>query len=137
MQLILDPVSFVEKYIFRSKTHITLGETKVFVDWQHSNIYNNVNSPKPCKHALYVYQISTRYTAKLKMADRSRSQDLEPSTSTANPSNTGHQNQPASRKEYFAKRYVSRVFLNDAIERWKHLKTQNGVKSEEEFVKFC
>ena len=46
MQLISDPVSFLEKYIFRSKTHITLGETKVFVDWQHSNIYNNVNSPK-------------------------------------------------------------------------------------------
>ncbi|CAB3999188.1 Hypothetical predicted protein [Paramuricea clavata] len=52
----------------------------------------------------------------------------------ANPSNAGSQNQPGDRKEYFAKRYASKVFVNDAIGRWNDLKTEAGVKSDEEFA---
>ena len=44
----------------------------------------------------------------------------ESSTSKANPSIAGRQNrlnQPGNRKEYFAKRYATKMYLNDAIGR--------------------
>ena len=86
-------------------------------------------------HIKYQFQHAA---AKLTMAD---SRQLRSSTSRAskanpraNPSNAGRQNQPGDRKEYFAKRYASKVFLNDAIGRWNDLKTEAGVKSDEEFA---
>ncbi|CAB4006537.1 Hypothetical predicted protein [Paramuricea clavata] len=65
------------------------------------------------------------------MAD---SQELEPSTSTENPSNADRQNKPADRKAYFAKRNASKVCLNTSIERWKRLKEENDIKSDQEFA---
>jgi hypothetical protein len=56
---------------------------------------------------------------------------IEPSTSKANPSNAGRQKQPGNRTEHFAKRYATKVYLNDAIGRWYHFKTEAGIKSEE------
>jgi hypothetical protein len=68
------------------------------------------------------------------MAD---SQELEPSTSKANPSNAGRQNQPGNRKEHFAKRYATKMFLNDAIGQWNHFKTEAGIKSDEDSGILC
>ena len=45
---------------------------------------------------------------------------IEPSTSKANPSIAGRQNrqnQPGIRKEHFAKRYATKMYLNDATGR--------------------
>ena len=64
-------------------------------------------------------------------------QELEPSTSNANPSNAGRQSQPGNRKEYFAKRCASKVFLNDAISPWNHSKAEAGIKIEEGPRIFC
>jgi hypothetical protein len=65
------------------------------------------------------------------MAD---SQELEPSTSTGNPSNADRQNKPADRKAYFAKRNASKVCLNTSFERWKRLKEENEITSDQEFA---
>jgi hypothetical protein len=79
--------------------------------------------------------------AKLTMAN---SQQLRSSTSRAskaNPSNAGRQNQPGDRKEYFTKRIIREKICiekicieNDAIGRWNDLKTEAGIKSDEEFT---
>jgi hypothetical protein len=57
------------------------------------------------------------------------SQELEPSTS-----NTGRQNKQADRKAYFAKRHAYKVCLNTSIERWKRLKEENEITSDQEFA---
>ena len=62
------------------------------------------------------------------MAD---SQELEPSTSTGNPSNADRQNKPADRKAYFEKINASKVCLNTSIERWKRLKEENEITIHE------
>jgi hypothetical protein len=43
-----------------------------------------------------------------------KSSIIEPFTSKANPSIAGRQNQPGNRKEHFAKRYATKMYLNDA-----------------------
>jgi hypothetical protein len=48
-----------------------------------------------------------------------------------NPSNAGRQNRPGNRKEHFAKMYATKMYLNDAIGRWNHFKTEAGIKSDE------
>ena len=63
--------------------------------------------------------------------------DSRPSTSRAskaNPSNPGRRTQQEVRKEYFAKRYASKVFLNNAIGRWNQLKTEAAIETDEEFA---
>jgi hypothetical protein len=60
-----------------------------------------------------------------------KSSIIEPSTSKANPSIAGRQNRPGNRKEHFAKRYATKMYLNDAIGRWNHFKTEAGIKSDE------
>ena len=48
------------------------------------------------------------------------------------PSSTSHRKKDASRKEYFANRDASKIYLYDIFPRWKEFKKERNIRSDKD-----
>lgn len=62
--------------------------------------------------------------------------DRTPSTSNLNPSSESQFEKGESRKEYYAKRDASKVYLLAAFPRWRAFKDENNMKSDKDVAEF-